>query len=241
MNVDSEGQMVASILSKKIAAGSTHIVIDIPIGPTAKVRSNEQAELLKNYLENIAKEFSIQLTVVFTDGTQPVGRGIGPALEARDVWSVLSCDKAAPQDLKDRALTLAGHILEFSTKVVKGSGREIAESLLDNGQALKKFKAICRAQGGLFDIPTAPYTKTIVSKIKGKVTCIDNRLLARLAKLAGAPKSKAAGVELLTPLDTFVDKGQPLFIVHAETKGELDYALQFQQQGHTIIQIEEPI
>lgn len=241
MNLDSEGQMVASILSKKIAAGSTHIVIDIPIGPTAKVRSNEQAELLKNYLENIAKEFSIQLAVVFTDGTQPVGRGIGPALEARDVWSVLSCDKTAPQDLRDRALILAGHLLEFSSKVSKGQGKEIAESLLNNGQALKKFQAICRAQGGLFDIPSAAYTKTIVSKMKGKVTCIDNRLLARLAKLAGAPKSKAAGVELLTPLNTHVDKGQPLFIVHAETKGELDYALNFQQQGHTILQIEEPI
>ncbi|MDX1838191.1 thymidine phosphorylase family protein [Legionella taurinensis] len=241
MGLDSEGQMVASILSKKIAAGSTHIVIDIPIGPTAKVRSNEQAELLKNYLVNIAEEFSIHLSVVFTDGTQPVGRGIGPALEARDVWSVLSCDKAAPQDLKERALTLAGHLLEFSPNVAKGSGKKIAESLLNNGQALRKFQAICHAQGGLFDIPTAPYTKTIVSTIKGKVTSIDNRLLAQLAKLAGAPKSKSAGVELLTPLNTCVDQGQPLFIVHAETKGELAYALTFHQQRHSIVHIEEAI
>jgi thymidine phosphorylase len=239
MGLDSEGQMVASILSKKIAAGSTHIVIDIPIGQTAKVRSKEQGQILKDYLVNIAKDFSIELSVVFTDGMQPVGRGIGPALEARDVWSVLSCDPAAPQDLKERALTLAGHLLEFSPKVAKGSGKEIAESLLNNGQALKKFKAICQAQGGLFDIPIAPYTKTIVSSIKGKVTSIDNRLLAQLAKLAGAPNSKSAGVELLTPLNTCVEKGQPLFIVHAETKGELAYALTYHQQRHTIIHIEK--
>lgn len=239
MDLDSEGQMVASILSKKIAAGSTHIVIDIPIGPTAKVRSVEQAHMLKKYLESIAQNFSIHLSVVFTDGTQPVGRGIGPALEARDVWAVLSCEPSAPNDLKDRALTLAGHLLEFSPKVPKGSGREIAESLLNEGHAFRKFQAICYAQGGLFEIPTAPYTKTIVSKNKGKVTCIDNRLLARLAKLAGAPKSKSAGIELLTPLGTFVDKGQPLFVIHAETKGELDYALNFHQQGRSIIRIEE--
>ena len=84
-NLDSEGQMVASILSKKIAAGSTHIVIDMPIGTTAKVRSIAQAELLKNFLESVAKEFGIETKVIFTDGSQPVGRGIGPALEAQDV------------------------------------------------------------------------------------------------------------------------------------------------------------
>lgn len=241
MDLDSEGQMVASILSKKIAAGATHVVIDVPIGPTAKIRTNAQANTLKNFLENIAAQFSIKLHVVFTDGIQPVGRGIGPALEARDVWAVLSCDKSAPQDLRDRALTLAGQILEFSSEVSPGCGKEIAESLLDSGQALKKFKAICQAQGGLFDIPSAPYTKTIVSKKRGKILSIDNRLLARIAKLAGAPESKSAGVELLTPLNTFVEKEQPLFIVHAETKGELDYALNFYQQGRSVINIEKAI
>ncbi|OGV44371.1 MAG: thymidine phosphorylase [Legionellales bacterium RIFCSPHIGHO2_12_FULL_42_9] len=241
MDLDSEGQMVASILSKKIAAGATHIIIDMPIGPTAKVRSIAQADILKNYLESIAAQFSIKLRVVFTNGTQPVGRGIGPALEAKDVWAVLSCDPAAPQDLRDRALTLAGHILEFSPNVQPGCGKETAESLLNNGHALKKFQAICKAQGGLFDIPSAPYTKTIVAKVKGKVASIDNRLLARLAKLAGAPKSKSAGIELLTPLNKLVEKGEPLFIVHAETKGELSYALTFHQQRPNIIHIEEAI
>ena len=239
MDLDSEGQLVASILSKKIAAGSTHIVIDIPIGPTAKVRSFAQAEILKNYLESIAAQFSIELCVVFTDGMQPVGRGIGPALEARDVWSVLSCDKSAPQDLRDRALTLAGYLLEFSPNVPPGCGRDIAESLLNSGQALEKFKAICYAQGGLFEIPKAPFTKTLYSKVSGRVSSIDNRLLARLAKLAGAPKAKSAGVELLTPLNTLVEKSQPLFIIHAETPGQLAYALSFHQQGHPIIHIEE--
>jgi thymidine phosphorylase len=239
MDLDSEGQMVASILSKKIAAGSTNIVIDIPIGPTAKVRSNARAESLKNYLETIANEFSIKLRVIFTDGFQPVGRGIGPALEARDVLSVLSCDKSAPQDLRDRALTLAGHILEFSPDVPEGKGKQIATSLLDNGKALKKFQAICKAQGGMFEIPVAPYTHVVTSKKSGKIINIDNRYIARLAKLAGAPKSKVAGVDLLVSLNSIIEKNQPLFTVHAEAQGELKYALSFLEQGHEIFHIEE--
>jgi thymidine phosphorylase len=239
MDLDSEGQMVASILSKKIAAGSTNIVIDIPIGPTAKVRSNARAESLKNYLETIANEFSIKLRVIFTDGFQPVGRGIGPALEARDVLSVLSCDKSAPQDLRDRALTLAGHILEFSPDVPEGKGKQIATSLLDNGKVLKKFQAICKAQGGMFEIPVAPYTHVVTSKKSGKIINIDNRYIARLAKLAGAPKSKVAGVDLLVSLNSIIEKNQPLFTVHAEAQGELKYALSFLEQGHEIFHIEE--
>jgi thymidine phosphorylase len=141
--------------------------------------------------------------------------------------------------LRDRALTLAGHLLEFSSKVTPGSGKQLAESLLNSGKALTKFEAICQAQGGFFDIPSAPYTKTILSTQAGKITSIDNRLIARLAKLAGAPKSKVAGVELLTPLNTMVKKGQPLLIVHAETQGALDYALTFHRQGHPVIHIEE--
>ncbi|MBS0290831.1 MAG: thymidine phosphorylase family protein [Proteobacteria bacterium] len=235
--LDSEGQLVASILSKKIAAGSTHIVIDMPIGPTAKVRTLETANLLKSYLETIAKEFGITLCVVFTDGTQPVGRGIGPALEAKDVLMVLQNAKEAPQDLRDRALSLAGSILEFSTKVKQGEGREIAEAILNSGQAWQKFQAICLAQGGLFEPTTASYTHTVRAKHIGTVSSIDNRYFARLAKLAGAPKSKAAGIELLSSIGAKVEIGQPLFIIHSETKGELDYAVNYLARLRNLIQI----
>ena len=230
--------MVASILSKKIAAGSTHIVIDMPIGTTAKVRSMAHAELLKNSLESIAKEFGIVIKVIFTDGSQPVGRGIGPALEARDVLAVLNRDKNAPQDLREHALSLAGHVVEFSSNVTSGQGKAIATDILDSGKAFSKFQAICKAQGGMHDIPTAPFTHTIESIKSGTIVNIDNRYIARVAKLAGAPKSKSAGVELFTPLHTVVGKSQPLFKIHAETPGELNYALDFLKQGHEIFQIE---
>lgn len=239
MNLNSVGQLVASILSKKIAAGSNHLLIDIPIGLTAKVRTIHQADIIKDILTKTAQAFSVKTTILMTDGTQPIGRGIGPALEAKDVLSVLSNDKCAPTDLKDRALTLAGHIIEFSPDVQPGTGKQIAISILESGKALKKFEAICNAQGGMFSIPESNYRHTIEAHQSGKIIAIDNRNIARLAKLAGAPTSKTSGVELLIKVGTSVKKNQPLFVIHAETKGELDYALSFLNQGHTIFQIED--
>lgn len=239
MDLDSEGQLVASILSKKISAGSNHLLIDIPIGLTAKVRTLQHAEMIKSILEKTAQAFSVKTTILMTDGTQPVGRGIGPALEAKDVLSILSGDKNAPTDLKDRALTLAGHIIEFSPDVQPGTGKQIAISILESGKALKKFEAICQAQGGMFSIPNSNYRHTVEARQSGKIIGIDNRHIARLAKLAGAPTYKTSGVELLTKVGSMVKKNQPLFVIHAEAKGELDYAISFLNQGHSIFQIED--
>ncbi|EHL30460.1 thymidine phosphorylase family protein [Legionella drancourtii] len=237
-DLDSEGQMIASILSKKIAAGSTHLVIDMPIGTTAKVRSIEHGKLLKSSLESVAQEFGIETKIMITDGSQPIGRGIGPALEAVDVWAVLQCDKHAPQNLRERALLLAGQVLEFSPGVLPGQGINIATAILDSGKALAKFEAICMAQGGLHDIPKAAFSHTVESTVSGTIINIDNRHIARVAKLAGAPQAKVAGVELLVTLNTIVRKSQPLFKIAAETKGQLHYALDFLKQGHDIFQIE---
>jgi len=239
IDLDSEGQVVASILSKKIASGATHIVIDLPVGATAKVRTIEMANLLKNYFETIGNELGVKTCAVMTDGLQPIGRGIGPALEARDVLAVLKREKNAPQNLRERALDLAGHVLEFSPQVASGTGKQIATDLLDSGKAWQKFQAICKAQGGMFEIPTASYTHEVVAKNTGKIIGIDNRRLARIAKLAGAPTSKAAGIDLLTPIATQVEKNQPLYVVHAETPGELNYAISYLQQEREIIQIKE--
>lgn len=241
INLDSMGQMVASILSKKVAAGSTHVVIDVPIGTTAKIRSLGQAEQLKTLLHFIASQFDVEMKVIFSDGSQPVGRGIGPALEARDILAVLQNEKQAPQDLCEHALVLAGHLIDFSPGRTLSNGYEIAKAILESGEALRKFKAICNAQGGMKDIPVAPFTYTVESKYSGLIRNIDNRHIATIAKLAGAPDAKAAGIELLARLNSNVEKSQALFKIHAETKGQLHYAVNFFNEGHDIFQIEENI
>lgn len=239
LDLDSEGQLVASILSKKIAAGSTHLVIDIPIGPTAKIRSIEAANKLKKLLETTSHRFGLDIETVYSDGSQPIGRGIGPVLEAMDVLAVLQGSQDAPQDLRDHSLTLAGHVLEFSPIVKKGQGKQLAQGILDSGQAWQKFQAICDAQGGMREIPKANYSHTVLAKQTGKVNHIDNRTIARLAKLAGAPKSKAAGVLVHVTLGKNVERHQPLFTIYAESEGELRYALSFLKQISDIVEVRE--
>lgn len=235
LDLDSEGQLVASVLSKKIAAGSNHIVIDIPIGDTVKVRSLREANVLKHYLEEIGYRLGIKVRIVFTDGSEPIGRGIGPALEARDVLAVLQGNNDAPKDLRERSLLLAGTILEFSETVEEGQAELIAKNILDSGLAWKKFQAICQAQGGLRDIPRSIYTHTIEAKNTGVVKFIDNRKLAKLAKLAGAPQSQAAGLDLHVRLGQEVNKGDSLFTIHTQTRGELEYARSFLAAKQNII------
>jgi len=239
LDLDSEGQLVASILSKKAAAGSSHVVIDVPVGPTAKVRGLDAAKTLGRRLEEVGRAVGLTVRVAITDGTQPVGRGLGPALEARDVLSVLQGHRDAPQDLRERALLLAGDVLELSSRVPEGRGRIEAEAILDDGRAWRKFQAICEAQGGLREPPRAPHTHAVPAERAGRVIAIDNRRLARIAKLSGAPKARASGLQLHTPIGTRVEKGQPLFTIHAEARGELDYALGYSEGQTDIVQIEE--
>lgn len=238
LDVDSEGQMVASVLSKKAAAGSTHVVIDIPVGKTAKVRSHEEALRLQYYFQAVAEAIGLHTEVIITDGKQPVGRGIGPALEAIDVLSVLRNEINAPQNLKQRALTLAGSLLELSGKYEKGTGNDEALRILESGKALEKFMKICDAQGGFKEPSLSQYRFDVLAQNDGIVKVIDNRKLARVAKLAGAPKSPSAGILFLSPLGKKVSKGDILFNVFSEAKGELDYAVDYMKNSNHIISIE---
>ena len=239
LDLDSEGQLVASVLSKKVAAGSTHVVIDIPVGPTAKVRSTAAAQTLAARLMAVGRALGIVVQPHLSDGSQPVGRGIGPALEAHDVLAVLRRAVDAPRDLRARAVALAGRVIELAGTVPTGSGAALAQQALDDGRALKKFEAICLAQGGLREPPRAAFTRAIVAPAAGRVASIDNRRLARIAKLTGAPRAAAAGIELHTPLGTAVAARQPLFSLHAETPGELNYALEFVRAQAPIVEIDD--
>ena len=238
LDLDSEGQLVASVLSKKAAAGSTHVVIDVPVGPTAKVRSAEAARQLGDRLVRVGVAVGLTVDVVLGDGTQPIGRGIGPALEARDVLAVLRNEDDAPADLRDRALVLAGRVLELGGRTAAGEGLTLAWRQLASGAAWRKFEAICEAQGDLREPPRAAYTRDVVASRAGRVAAIDNRRLARAAKLAGAPRAPAAGLVLHAPVGHLVAAGQPLFTLHAESPGELAYASGYVDANPGIVALE---
>lgn len=193
---------------------------------SAKVRSTAAAKKLADKLQAVSAATGINIRTLHTDGSQPVGRGIGPALEALDVISVLMGDASAPADLRQRALSLASAVLEFAGRTA-GAATAEATQLLASGAAWQKFQAICAAQGGMRTPTSAEHRREFTASTAGVVRSIENRKLARIAKLAGAPRQPAAGLELHVALGTRVERGQPLFTLHAEAPGELAYAGEF--------------
>ncbi len=237
LDLDSDAQLVASVLSKKIAAGSSHVIIDMPVGSTAKVRSQASAEILKERLTRVAIAFGLTTHIAITDGSQPVGHGIGPALEANDVLAVLQNKPEAPPDLRERAVLLAGLLLELAGKAAPGNGAEMAGDVLAKGQAWKKFQHICEAQGGMRHPPSSSHRREVLAATDGRVVGIDNRRLAQVAKLAGAPDAKAAGMEIHIKLGASIIAGQPLYTIHAESPGELSYAFDYVADNMDIIRL----
>jgi len=230
LSLDSPGQMVASILSKKISAGSSHLVLDIPIGPTAKVRSMPEAQRLRRLFEYVARRMQLSLDVVITDGRQPIGFGIGPVLEARDVMRVLENDPRAPMDLRQKSLRLAGRLIECDPDVRGGDGFAIARDILDSGRALARMNDIIQAQGSKHFDHNQPELGSLSFEVRaphdGMVISIDNLQLARIAGRAGAPKVKGAGVDLLCKLGDDVHAGTLLYRVHASYPSDLEFARQ---------------
>jgi thymidine phosphorylase len=151
-------------------------------------------------------------------------------LEARDVMKVLENDPQAPDDLRQKSLRLAGRIIECSPDVRGGDGFAIARDILDSGRALARMQAILQAQGATgFDRhhpPLGALTLEIPAPADGTVIGIDNLQMAQIARLAGAPKVKGAGVDLLRKLGDTVKAGDPLYRVHASYPADLEFARQ---------------
>ena len=237
LRIDTFEQMVASILSKKAAAGSTHLVIDIPVGPTAKVRTQADAVRLRKLFEYVARHMGIVTDIVITDGSQPIGRGIGPVLEARDVMAVLHNEADAPEDLRDRAVMLAGRVLDFDPALEGGRGYARAMELLASGAALKAMERIIEAQGRqtkAYELGAFHYEVT--APFAGTVRAIDCHRIARIARLAGAPMDKGAGIDLLHKVGSPVRRGEVLYRIYAGSETGLGFAreLAFEDPGYEL-------
>jgi AMP phosphorylase len=221
LSIDPEGMLLASILAKKKAAGATHVLIDIPYGQDAKVETKSQAKNLKKSFEKIAKHIDLKTKVLLTDGSEPIGYGIGPALEASDVISVLTGD--GPSDLREKSILLATELLKLIK--VKNAKAQVINAL-DTGLAYKKFVEIIRTQGGTktLRIPKAKYHEHIKATRNGKIKDIKNKPFANLARLAGAPEDKAAGIFLRVKKGIKVKKGTELFTIYSNSLQNIDAA-----------------
>ncbi|MBI2565337.1 AMP phosphorylase [Candidatus Woesearchaeota archaeon] len=228
LSIDAEGQMLASIMAKKACVSATHLLMEIPLGAGSKVKNREEALHLKNEFEFLGKELGINILAYLSDGTQPIGNGIGPILEARDCLWLLQNDPRAPQDLREKSLEMAGLLLEFSGKVKKGQGYSLAEQLLNSGKAYNTFVKLIKAQGGKDPsknvLNPSNLTFTLRAANNGYITHIDTIAIAKIARLAGAPKDINSGIYLYKHKDNYVKKGDALLTVYAHGKEKLVFA-----------------
>lgn len=224
MEIDTEAHMVASILAKKKTAGATHVVIDLPVGRSAKVRTIAAAERLGATFRGVAEQIGLRLEVVVTEARGPIGRGVGPRLEAVDVLAVLRRESGAPLDLREKSLYLASRIIEMTGAASVGGGYRAAQHELDSGAAQRKFEAIVAAQGARELPGPAPFVTVLPSPADGRIKEFDCWEIARVAKRAGAPANFTAGVRMLKAVGDIVGRDEPLFEIHAESRSQLEAA-----------------
>lgn len=234
LRLDPEGLMISSIMAKKASVGSTHVLIDIPIGKTAKVLTKKRAKKLRKKFIDLGKKLGMKTKLIITDGSQPIGKGIGPNLEARDVLYILKRHPGAPKDLEEKAIMMADKL--FKLTKTKASARKILES----GLAYKKMKEIIRAQKGKStiepeDINPGKYSFNIKSKRNGKIIEIDNKKITKIARIAGAPSDKAAGIYLYKRVGQRVKKDETIFTIYSESKNKLEYSKTFSEGAIKII------
>lgn len=242
---ESFDKIIISIMSKKIAFGSTHVIIDVPYGNTLKVNHLKDAEILKGKFEYIAKKFDIKIRVLIHRTDQPVGRGIGPILETKDALKVLEQTADRPLDLEVRSITLAGNLLELClkdsskklqehVKITYGNCMGWATKILQEGFALKKMKEIIFEQGGNQNIESSKLIPgKLIYKIKAEKDCIikniNSKNLTLLAKSLGAPLQKKSGIYLDKKEGEKVKKNEPICTLYSENMYNL-------KQGRRTIQ-----
>ncbi|MDY1590910.1 MAG: AMP phosphorylase [Methanofastidiosum sp.] len=228
LGLDPQSLLLASILAKKKASGSEKVVIDIPVSKNAKIKDMEVARKLARDFISLGEMLEMEIKCMITYGGKPVGRGIGPALEAIDVLNVL--DGKGPQDLREKSCEIAGLLFEMGGKAQRGLGKEIAEKMIDSGKALSKFREIIAEQGGdpkikPEDIPVGTYNHTVKSEIEGRIDFMDTRMISMIARACGAPDDKGAGIYFHVEKGEKVTKGQDLYTLYSDKEKKIDNAL----------------
>ncbi|MCQ8893421.1 MAG: AMP phosphorylase [Methanolinea sp.] len=228
--IDARGQMIASVMAKKFAVGADLVVIDIPVGTHAKVRTIQEGRKLARDFIELGDRLRIQVECAITYGDSPVGRAIGPKLEVIEALRILE-GAETPGSLFQKSVAIAGMALEMSGKAPRWKGAEMAGEIIRKGDALKKFRQIIEIQGGdpnvkSEDISPGKYQFVVNAPATGYVIELNNKSLISLARTAGAPHDKGAGILLHAKKGSRVEKGQPIFTIFAERSWRLQKAIE---------------
>jgi AMP phosphorylase len=242
LGIDPEPMMMASVLSKKVAMGVKFLVLDIPTGFGTKVPNMEEGKRIAHRFSELGMLLGMRIESGITYGSSPVGNAIGPALEAQEALKSLMHPLEAPHSLIGKSTSLAGILLEMSGKAIIGRGQEMAYEILNSGKAYAKFQQIIEAQNGNpkikpEEIDIGKYSYDYIASQSGYVVEINNRVITRAAKAAGAPMDKGAGLLFNKKKDT-VKRGESIFTIYASNKTKLAAAEAELMKGDLPVTIE---
>ncbi len=239
LKVDPHSQLLASIMAKKGAVGADHVVMDIPMGAGTKIPDIKTGRKLSRDLINLGDRLGMTVECALTYGSSPVGRTVGPALEVREALRVLE-SMEGPNSLIEKSTVIAGMMLEMGGIAGKGNGQELAMETLKNGKALEKMKQIIEVQGGdpgvtSADIIIGEHSIQLFAPTNGYILEFDNRRIVEIARMAGAPADKGAGVVIHKKRGEPVKKNEPVLTIYSEKKWKLDNAIKSAQLNLPIV------
>ncbi len=231
LGIEPYNKMIVSIMAKKVAMGIKYLIIDMPVGPTTKIPNVKLAWEVERKFLYLGKRFGMKIKVMMREAREPVGRGVGPALEARDVLRVLQRHPLRPRDLERKSIALAGELLELCGKCRAGKGRTVAYQILDSGRAWKKMQKIIELQGGNPNIKAdrvtlGAYKKRYYAARSGTLEDIDDAVIDDVARFLGAPEEKLAGLHLHQRIGNKIKKGDPTYTIYAQSTERLQLAIQ---------------
>ncbi|MFC2174579.1 AMP phosphorylase [archaeon] len=238
LSLDPRGMLLASIMAKKKAVGATDVIIDIPVGRGAKIKSPDEATILAKQFNALGASLDMNIHSLLTNGDHPIGLAVGPTIEARETLRILDCEVVS-QELIEKSSQLAGVLLEIGGKAAPGAGRDMALKLIQSGKAGQKFREIIENQGGdgnikSNDVMMGDYDHTVVADRDGRIEHIDNKGVSAVVRNAGAPSDKVAGMYLHVEEGDKVRRGQELFTIYAKSERKIDQALEAYDQHKPI-------
>lgn len=230
LKIDARGQMLASVMAKKFAVGANLVVIDIPVGQYTKIANLQDGRKLAREFIDLGERLGMRVECALTFGDIPVGYSIGPKLEVIEALRVLE-GATEPNSFIQKSVSLAGIALEMSGKASRGSGTSMAQDILTKGKALEKFRQIIEIQGGdpnvkSGDVIPGEHQFVVKAPASGYVIGMNNRSLITLARTAGAPHDRGAGILLHAKRGKLVKEGDPLFTLFAERSWRLQKAIE---------------
>lgn len=233
LGFESFDKIIVSIMAKKLASGATHIVFDIPVGPTMKIVHFKDAEIIGKKFTNLAKKLGKKIVLDINETREPAGRGIGPVLECRDVLRVLEQEPNRPLALEAKALRLSGKLLDLCFEDIDkkkvGTGEKLATEILRDKRALKKMQEIIKAQKGDPNVTSsslklAKYKKEVKVHKKGVISSVDNLRISVVAKILGSPQDKQAGIFLQKRIEEKIEKDDILCTLYSSDSWRLKEA-----------------